>query len=119
MYQPGERWMYHTGSDVLSVLIARASGESLANFFRERIFEPLGMKDTAFSVPEAQLGRLATCYHFDPASGKLAVFDAARGSRWSRPPSFASGGGGLVSTVDDYLAFSRMMLNKGKNGRER
>lgn len=119
MYQPGERWMYHTGSDVLGVLIARASGQPLEKFFRERIFDPFGMKDTGFSVPAAKLGRLATCYHFDPAAGKLVVFDEARGGRWSRPPSFESGGGGLVSTVDDYLAFSRMMLNKGKSGSDR
>ena len=114
MYQPGERWMYHTGSDVLGVLITRASGQPLGKFLRERIFEPLGMKDTGFSVPASNFGRLATCYYFDPASRKLVVFDEARGGRWSRPPSFESGGGGLVSTADDYLAFCRMMLNKGK-----
>ena len=119
MYQPGERWMYHTGSDVLGVLITRASGQSLGKFLRDRIFEPLGMKDTAFSVPMAKISRLATCYYFDPASRKLVVFDEARGGRWSRPPSFESGGGGLVSTVDDYLAFCRMMLNKGKTRGDR
>ena len=119
MYQPGERWMYHTGSEVLGVLIARASGQPLEKFFRERIFEPLGMKDTGFSVPAAMLGRLATCYQIDAATGKLVVLDEARGGRWSRPPAFESGGGGLVSTVDDYLAFSGMMLNKGKSGGER
>src|SRR5262249_17162728 len=75
MYQPGERWMYHTGSDVLGVLIARASGKPLEKFFRERIFEPLGMKDTGFSVPAAKLGRLATCYHFDPKTRQFVVFD--------------------------------------------
>jgi CubicO group peptidase (beta-lactamase class C family) len=119
MYQPGERWMYHTGSDALGVLIARASGQPLEKFFRERIFDPLGMKDTAFSVPAAKLGRLATCYNFNPATGKLAVFDEVRGGQWSHPPSFESGGGGLVSTVDDYLAFCKMMLNKGKSGGDR
>ena len=62
MHQPGERWMYNTGSDVLGVLIARASGQPLETFFRERIFEPLGMKDTGFSVPAAKLDRLATSY---------------------------------------------------------
>jgi CubicO group peptidase (beta-lactamase class C family) len=119
MYQPGERWMYHTGSDALGVLIGRASGQPLGKFLSERIFEPLGMKDTDFSVPAAKLGRLATCYHFDPAARKLVVFDQARGGRWSRPPSFESGGGGLASTVDDYLAFCRMMLNKGTSGGHR
>jgi CubicO group peptidase (beta-lactamase class C family) len=60
MDQPGERWLYHTGSDVLGVLVARASGRSLETFLRERIFQPLGMKDTGFSVPEAKIDRLAT-----------------------------------------------------------
>ena len=119
MYQPGERWMYHTGCDVLGVLIGRASGQPFEKFLGERIFDPLGMKDTAFSVPPAKLGRLATCYQADPANGKLAVFDDARGSRWSRPPAFESGGGGLVSTVEDYFAFCRMLLNKGRSGSER
>ncbi len=119
MYQPGERWMYHTGSDVLGVLIGRASGQPFGTFLHQRIFDPLGMKDTGFTVPAAKLARLATCYHFDPAARKLVVFDEARGGRWSRPPSFESGGGGLASTVDDYLAFCRMMLNKGKSGHQR
>jgi CubicO group peptidase (beta-lactamase class C family) len=111
--------MYHSGSDILGVLIVRATGQSLETFLRERIFAPLGMKDTAFSVPEAKLDRLATCYQTDPATGALALFDEARGGRFARPPAFESAGGGLVSTVDDYLTFSRMMLNKGKHGNER
>jgi CubicO group peptidase (beta-lactamase class C family) len=119
MHQPGEKWMYHTGSDVLGVLIARASGQPLETFFRQRIFEPLGMNDTAFSVPAAKLNRLASCYHSNPQTGALDLMDDARDSRWSRPPAFPSGGGGLVSTADDYLAFGQMMLNKGKHGRER
>jgi CubicO group peptidase (beta-lactamase class C family) len=119
MDQPGEVWRYHTGSDVLGVLIARASGQSFEDFLRARIFEPLGMKDTGFSVPAAKLDRLAACYQANPATGALEVFDGVENSRWSRPPTFASGGGGLVSTVDDYLAFGQMMLNQGKLGRER
>ena len=101
MTQPGEQWMYDTGSDVLGVLIARASGKPFDVFFRERIFGPLGMKDTGFSVPPADLGRLLTSY-----SGDLSVYDEAEGGQWSRPPAFPSGSGGLVSTIDDYLAFS-------------
>src|SRR5437588_650284 len=66
MYQPGERWVYHTGSDVLGVLIARAAGQPLEAFLRERIFEPLGMRDTGFSVPAAGLDRLATSYWTNP-----------------------------------------------------
>ncbi len=119
MHQPGERWMYHTGSDVLGVLIARASGQPFETFLRERLFEPLGMKDTGFSVPAAKLDRLATSYWTNFATGSFELYDAAEGGQWSRPPSFPSGGGGLVSTVDDYLAFGRMMLNNGKHGSAR
>ena len=119
MHQPGEKWMYNTGSDVLGVLIARASGQPLETFFRERIFEPLGMKDTGFSVPAAKLDRLATSYWTNPETGALELYDEAKGGQWSRPPAFPSGAGGLVSTIDDYLAFGQMMLNKGKHGSER
>jgi CubicO group peptidase (beta-lactamase class C family) len=119
MHQPGERWMYNTGSDVLGVLIARASGQPLETFLRERLFEPLGMKDTGFSVPAASLDRLATSYWTDPQSGQLVVYDEAKGGQWSRPPAFPSGAGGLVSTIDDYLAFGQMMLNQGKYDNER
>src|SRR5436305_515734 len=114
MHQPGEQWMYNTGSDVLGVLIARASGQPLETFLRERLFEPLEMRDTSFSVPEASLDRLATSYWTDPTSGKLTVYDEPRGGQWSRPPAFPSGAGGLVSTIDDYLAFGQMMLSQGK-----
>jgi CubicO group peptidase (beta-lactamase class C family) len=116
MYQPGERWMYNTGADVLGVLIARASGQPLETFLRERIFEPLGMKDTAFSVPAAKLDRFATSYWTNYRTGATEIYDQARGGQWSQPPSFPSGAGGLVSTADDYLAFGQMMLNRGKLG---
>jgi CubicO group peptidase (beta-lactamase class C family) len=119
MHQPGEQWMYNTGSDVLGVLIARASGQPLEMFLRQRIFEPLEMRDTGFSVPEASLDRLATSYWIDPTSGNLTVYDEARGGQWSHPPAFPSGAGGLVSTIDDYLAFGQMMLSQGKHGNER
>jgi CubicO group peptidase (beta-lactamase class C family) len=118
LHQPGEKWMYHSGSDILGVLIARVSGQSLGAFLQERIFAPLGMNDTGFSVPQGKLDRLATCYR-TAGSGGLAVFDEARGGRFASPPAFESGGGGLVSTVDDYHAFGRMMLNKGRHGNER
>ncbi len=119
VHQPGEQWMYHTGSDILGVLIARAAGMSLGDFLKERIFEPLAMKDTGFSVPEAKLDRLASCYHADPATGRLAVYDEARGGPWACQPVFESGGGGLVSTADDYLAFGRMLLRYGRHGADR
>jgi CubicO group peptidase (beta-lactamase class C family) len=77
------------------------------------------MKDTGFSVPATSLDRLATCYWPDSASGKLVVYDPAIGSQWSQPPAFPSGAGGLVSTIDDYLAFGQMMLSQGKYGNER
>lgn len=119
MYQPGERWAYNTGSDVLGVLIARVSGKSFEAFLRERLFEPLGMKDTAFSVPPSKLDRLAGGYSFNHDTQKLESFDSEQKSEYSRPPAFESGAGGLVSTVDDYYAFCRMMLNKGACGRQR
>ncbi len=116
MHQPGERWMYNTGSDVLSVLIARASGNLLETFFRERIFEPLGMKDTSFSVPAAKCDRFATSYWTNFNTGKSEIYDPSPNGQWNRPPAFPSGAGGLVSTVDDYFAFGQMMLNGGKFG---
>ncbi len=119
MHQPGEKWMYNTGSYVLGVLIARASGQPLETFFRERIFEPLCMKDTGFSVPAAKLDRLARCYQVNPETGALELHDDVDDSQWSRPPAFPDAGAGLVSTIDDYLAFGQMMLNKGKHGSER
>lgn len=120
MRQPGEAWMYDTGINVLGVLLARASGQPLDVFLREWLFEPLGMKDTGFSVPEEKLDRLATCYMRHPTTGNFEVFDAAgRDSQFSRPPGFPSAAGGLVSTADDYLAFARMMLNKGEHEGQR
>jgi CubicO group peptidase (beta-lactamase class C family) len=120
MYQPGARWLYNTGADLLGVLISRASGRPLEQFLRERIFEPLGMKDTSFSVPASKLDRLATAYWNDPRTGQLAVYDAADGSSaWSKPPAFPSGAGGLCSTVDDFAAFGQMLLDYGKYGRTR
>jgi len=119
MHQPGEKWMYNTGADVLGVLIARASGQAFETFLHERLFEPLGMKDTGFSVPAAKLDRLATSYWTNFETGALEVYDEAEGGQWSRPPAFPSGAGGLVSTIDDYLAFGQMMLNHGKHGNER
>jgi CubicO group peptidase (beta-lactamase class C family) len=118
-YQPGERWLYDLGFDVLGVLIARAAGQPLETFLRTRIFEPLGMKDTSFSVPANKLDRLATSYAPNPATGAIEVYDSVEDSQWSHPPAFPSGSGGLVSTIDDYLAFGQMMLNRGRVGNER
>ena len=115
-HQPGETWMYQTGFDVLNVLIARAAGQPLETFLRERLFEPLGMKDTGFHVPAEKIGRLATCYWTQPETGTVVPFDEPGGSLWGRPPALPSE---LVSTVDDYLAFGRMLLGKGRHGTER
>jgi CubicO group peptidase (beta-lactamase class C family) len=110
--------MYNTGAYVLGVLIARASGQPLETFLRERIFAPLGMKDTGFSVPAADIHRLPPCYVTN-ATGALDVHDPAADGQWSRPPAFPDGGAGLVSTVDDFLAFGRMLLRRGAVGADR
>ncbi len=106
--QPGERWMYNTGAQVLGVLTARAAGQPVADVLRTRVFEPLGMKDTAFLT--AQPDRLATAY-MATADG-LVITDEPDGA-WSRPQAFNDAAAGLVSTVDDLLAFARMLLRGG------
>ncbi|HKE73468.1 MAG TPA: serine hydrolase domain-containing protein [Acidimicrobiales bacterium] len=111
-HQPGERWLYHVGADVLGVLVARAAGRPLEAFLRERIFDPLGMVDTGFSVPGAGRDRLGPCYWTDLETGARTVYDPPDG-QWTAPPAFPSGGGGLVSTVDDYLAFATMLRAGG------
>jgi len=116
--QPGERWLYHVSGDVLGVLIARVAGMSLGGFLRERIFDPLGMKDTAFHVPAEKIGRLPAVYFFDPQTNRLDLFEDQASPSWQAEPPFESGGGGLVSTIDDYFTFCRMMLNRGRHGHE-
>jgi len=114
VHQPGEQWLYHTGSEVLGVMIARVAGQSLDTFMRERIFEPLGMVDTAFDVPPAKVSRMPEVHRFDSAARKLTVFDNAKAANFATPALFEAGGGGLLSTADDYLKFCRMMLDKGR-----
>ena len=106
--QPGERWMYNTGASVLGVLLARATGQTFPDVLRTRLFEPLGMRDTAFWTSETD--RLATAYLAKPDG--LVVWDEPDG-QWSRPPAFGDGAAGLVSTADDLLAFSRTLLGGG------
>ena len=106
--QPGERWMYNTGASVLGVLVARATGEPFDDVLQSRLFGPLGMTSTAFWTPETD--RLAGAYR--ATSGEPAVWDEPDGM-WSRPPAFADGACGIVSTADDLLAFSRMLLAGG------
>ena len=118
IYQPGERWLYNSGTEILGVLIARAAGTTLGKFLQERIFAPLGMTDTGFHVPAAKLDRFATSYARD-ASGELKVFDDPATGKFSQPPVFENGSAGLVSTADDFNAFAQMMLNGGRLGSER
>ncbi|MEV4113104.1 serine hydrolase domain-containing protein [Nonomuraea sp. NPDC049695] len=119
MYQPGERWLYNLGDDVLGVLVARVTGQSFETFLRERIFDPLGMKDTAFHVPADKIDRLPPLYAPDWQTGEFLVEDEAEGGHHSKPPAFQSGGGGLDSTADDYHAYFRMLLNGGMHGDQR
>lgn len=113
LYQPGERWLYHTAADVLGVLIARVAGQPLETFLQERIFTPLGMVDTSFVVPPEKRDRLSVAYA-KAAAGELTVWDHPQNTRWAEPPRFPSGGGGLVSTADDYQRFGRMLLGGGE-----
>lgn len=119
MHQPGERWQYHISSDLLGVLVARVTGQPFETFLRERVFDPLGMKDTGFHVPADEIDRLPTLYAPDPRTGEFHVWDEPASGRWSQPPAFPGGGGGLVSTVDDYLAYFQMLLARGTHGGER
>ena len=107
--QPGERWLYNTGAAVLGVLLARAAGERFGEVLLTRVFDPLDMRDTAFFTTETE--RLATAYR--PSDGGLVAWDEPGGS-WSHPRAFEDGGAGLVSTVDDLLAFARMLLRGGE-----
>jgi CubicO group peptidase (beta-lactamase class C family) len=111
LYQPGQRWLYNTGSDLLGVLVARAAGQPLEDFLADRVFAPLGMVDTTFST--AHVDRLGSCYGTDPLTGERQVYDPPAG-QWSRPPAFPSGAGGLLSTLDDIHAFGRMLLAGGR-----
>jgi CubicO group peptidase (beta-lactamase class C family) len=106
--QPGERWLYNTGASVLGVLIARAAGAPFGDVVRSRILEPLGMADTGFFTTQTE--RLATAYR--PTPDGLVAWDTPDGT-WSHPPMFDDGAAGLVSTVDDLLAFARMLLGGG------
>jgi len=112
--QPGEAWLYNTSADVLGVLVARVSGQSLPEFLAERIFEPLGMADTGFEVPAAKRDRFTSYYRADGAGG-LELLDGPAG-QWSGLPGFPSAAGGLVSTADDWYAFARMLLAGGVTG---
>ncbi len=113
-HQPGTAWEYSRSVDVLGRVVEVISGKSLGAFFADRIFRPLGMKDSGFSVPQAQQGRLAQAFPIDPATGdKIALIDV------TTPPRYESGGGGAVSTTDDYVRFAQALLNGGRLDRAR
>ena len=114
-FSPGDRWNYSNSTDVLGRVIEVASGMSLDQFFRKRIFEPLGMKDTFFSVPEDKIERLMACYSRHPLTGEITLSDpAGKGSVYARAPNVLSGGGGLASTIGDYFTFCKMLGNGGE-----
>ena len=114
MFHPGTRWHYGIATDVLGALIQRISGMTLGEFFEQRIFGPLGMTDTGFVVPREKASRLSVSYVIDPATRQRIPEDLALTSRFLRPERFQSGGGGLVSTADDYLRFARILLGRGR-----
>lgn len=114
--QPGLQWRYSAAVDIQGYIVERLSGQTLGDFMRTRMFEPLGMKDTAFYVPADKSARLVSLQAYDPGSKRLVpptgilVFD------YSKPPGAASGGAGLVSTTSDYARFAQMILNEGELG---
>lgn len=110
-YSPGDRWIYSVATDIAGYLVELISGRPYADFVRENILGPLGMRDTDFHVPEAKQDRFAACYMF--RDSKLDLFDDSRKSTFFAPPKLQSGGGGLVGTAADYLRFCRMLLGKG------
>lgn len=103
-FSPGDGWLYSVATDVVGWLVQVVSGQPFEEFVHERILGPLGMADTGFAVRDGQEARLASCY-VRGADGALVVQDDCRTSSFLRPPAFVSGGGGLVSTADDYLKF--------------
>jgi CubicO group peptidase (beta-lactamase class C family) len=114
LHQPGEAWLYNTCSDIQGVLVERVTGQALPDVLRERLFEPLSMVDTDFEVPADKRDRFVCRYANNP-DGTTHLADGPDG-HWSKRPAFASGGAGLVSTVDDWYAFGWMLLNRGRFG---
>ena len=117
LYQPGERWSYSAAVDVQGYLVEKLSGMPFGQFLQQRIFTPLKMVDTGFSVPADKVGRIATVYEVNAGTGKLAPMTARNGAPLpdvTQPPSLESGGGGLQSTLDDYARFAQMIANKGE-----
>jgi CubicO group peptidase (beta-lactamase class C family) len=112
-FHPGTRWFYSVSTDVCGRLVEIMSGQRFDDYLRETVFEPLGMNDTAFMVPDSKVGRFAACYRRN-TSKKLVLVDDPQRSGFRKEPSFLSGGGGLVSTTPDYLRFCQMLLGGGE-----
>jgi CubicO group peptidase (beta-lactamase class C family) len=115
MDQPGTVWRYNTGAQVLGILLERASGQSLEDFLQARLFGPLGMTDTSFSVPAEKSDRFTTAYFPDQATGALTLLDPPTGGWWNEPPAMGNAAGMLVSTLDDYWSFVAMLLAGGRH----
>ncbi len=113
-FQPGSEWNYGVSTDVLGRLVEVVSGMALDEFFRTRIFEPLGMTDTDFYVPDSSMDRFATLYVRNPATGEAVQAPDGLGRTSNKPPAMLGGGGGLVGTASDYLRFAHMLLNRGE-----
>jgi CubicO group peptidase (beta-lactamase class C family) len=111
--------MYNTGSTLTGILVERASGQPFETFLKERIFDPLGMVDTGFTLPPEKLARFTVSQERSFSTGELSIYDGIEDSQWLNPPALPDGAGGLVSTVDDYLAFAAMLLGNGRYGHER
>ena len=111
LYAPGERLHYSVSTDVLGFIVGRVEKKPFRDVLMERLFGPLGMPDTDFYIPREKRGRLATVYRQDQETGALNMLPFAL---HDTPPAFCGGGGGLISTADDYLKFARMLLNKGE-----
>ena len=118
LFSPGDKWNYSVSTDVCGYLVELISGQSLATFFYENIFEPLGMGDTGFYVPPTEIHRFSANYLYN-LNGSPKLLDDPQRSNFTKPPTFLSGGGGLVSTAADYLAFCRMILGGGELNQKR
>jgi CubicO group peptidase (beta-lactamase class C family) len=119
IHQPGEEWMYVTSSELLGVFLARAEDMPLSELLHELIFAPLGMVDTGFSVPGAKVSRFASHVRRGDSVAEFVELDPPVNGKWNQPPAFPSAGAGLVSTIDDFATFSRMLLNNGTHAGRR
>lgn len=111
LYQPGTRWVYSVSQDIQGYIVEKLSGQSLPDFMQQHIFGPLKMKDTGFFVPEDKRDRFATLYAGDKDGTMVA---SPAGNKYAAQPTMPSGGGGMVSTAQDYLLFAQMLLNRGE-----